>query len=169
VPDALIHYHFGRKEKLWEAVAHSLYGAMHEQSDRAADAAAASNELEEVRARTRNLMGYILEHPELRAFQSHELKARSPRLQFLVKTFLSERFENALRGIRSAQAEGRLPPGDPNLMYAIITSLAGLLSDRGGEIEELTGRSVRDPELQDEYWRMLDGLLFSTPPGRSQD
>lgn len=161
VPDALIHYHFGRKEALWQAVARSLYDQMHAHSDRAAQASGATDELGEVRARMRDLMSYLLARPQIRNFQAHELKARSPRLTFLVESFLSQRFQAALRGIRKAQASGRLPHGDPNLIYAIITTLAGLLLDRAGEIEELTGRSVHDPDLQEEYWRLVDGLLFS--------
>jgi TetR/AcrR family transcriptional regulator len=160
VSDALIHYHFGRKEGLWEAVARSLYDQMHEENDRRVPFSGATDELGEMRARMRDHMRYLLAHPEFRNFQAHELKARSPRLRYLIETFHSERFEMAIRGIRKAQAAGLLPSGDPNLAFSVIMTLAGALLDRAGEIEELTGRSVRDTDLQDEYWRFIDGLLF---------
>jgi AcrR family transcriptional regulator len=159
VPDALIHYHFGSKEGLWRSIADEVFDDLHARSD-AAVAASDVDGLGKVRLRTRNLLYYDLERPEAQAFIAREYRQQSPRLRYIIDTYLGERFTSALVAIEAAQAADELPAGDPRLLYVIITSLAFALVERAGEIEMLMGRSVADPDVAEEFWVLIDRLLF---------
>jgi AcrR family transcriptional regulator len=158
VPDPLIHYHFGGKEKLWREAVTLLFDEMHADNDKAA--AEATDKLDEVRRRVHRLLHYLARKPEIGALTTLEYGRKSPRLSFIIKTFYGKRFEDALAAVGQLQGVGRLPAGDPQLMNFIIVGLAHLLSQRGGEIELLTGRSAKDPALIEDYWRFIDTILF---------
>lgn len=163
VPDPLVHYHFGGKEKLWREAVTTLFDEMHADNDKAV--ADATDKLDEVRGRVRGLLYYLARKPEIAALTTIEFGQKSPRLSFIFQTFYGKRFEDALDAVGQLQAAGRLPAGDPQLMNFIIVGLANLLSQRGGEIELLTGRSANDPTLIEDYWRFIDGILFGAATG----
>jgi TetR/AcrR family transcriptional regulator len=164
VPDPLIHYHFGGKEKLWREAVTALFDEMHADNDKAAEGA--TDKLDEVRRRLHALLYYLARKPELSAFTTLEYGRKSPRLSFIIKTFYGKRFNDALEAIGQLQGAGRLPAGDTQLLNSIMIGLAHLLSQRGGEIELLTGRSAKDSALIEDYWRFVDGILFGAvdPP-----
>jgi len=166
VPDPLIHYHFGGKEKLWREAVTALFDEMHADNDKAAEGA--TDKLDEVRRRLHALLYYLARKPELSALTTLEYGRKSPRLSFIIKTFYGKRFNDALEAIGQLQGAGRLPGGDTQLLNSIMIGLAHLLSQRGGEIELLTGRSAKDPTLIEDYWRFVDGILFGSAgdPGR---
>jgi TetR/AcrR family transcriptional regulator len=163
VPDPLVHYHFGGKEKLWREAVTTLFDEMHADNDKAV--ADAKDKLDEVRRRVRRLLYYLARKPEIAALTTIEFGQKSPRLSFIIQTFYGKRFEDALDAVGQLQAAGRLPTGDPHLLNFIIVGLANLLSQRGGEIELLTGRSANDPSLIEDYWRFIDGILFGAATG----
>ncbi|WP_242129813.1 TetR/AcrR family transcriptional regulator [Sphingobium sp. Sx8-8] len=160
VTDALIHYHFGGKEKLWREVASELYDKMHIRSDADLRESDGVDELTEMAVRTRSLMEFLLENPDLHALIAPELQNHSPRTDFLISNFYKPRFFTALKGISKAQEMGELPPGPPVLLNIIVISLAAVLVQRAGEIECLTGRSVHDKALQEEFWAQIEWLIF---------
>ena len=159
VPDALIHYHFGGKDALWRVIATELYDRMHADNDAAVSAAEPMSKFDEVRVRARALMQHDVSHLEFVAFNSEE-QYPSDRQAFLFDKFFGPRFHSALAGIAEAQERDELPDGDPRLLYLIIVTLASALVQRGGLIEHIMQRPISDPTLQQEYWALVEKLLF---------
>jgi len=160
VSDALIHTYFGRKDALWRSVAAEYYDTMHKHSDAALMQCEPADELDEMRLRAHNLMEFLTDHSGLHALIAPELRHRTARTEFLVSTFYHPRFFTALRGIEKAQAAGHLPSGNPALLNILVVSLASTLAQRAGEIEILTGKSIHDKELQEEFWGIIEALIF---------
>ena len=89
-----------------------------------------------------------------------ESRPGNPRLPWLVETILKPTMQRLLPQIRSAQADGDLPPSDPSLIHYMMIGMMSVLSSLKDEIEQSTGLKADDPAVVDAYLAMIDRLVF---------
>ena len=140
----LITYHFGSKEKLWQAACDHLFGGFRE----AILARAAMLGDAEPRAKLRLLIFFFVRYaarrPEQMRLMIQEGKANSPRTDWLVERHIEPMYQFLTELIAPAQAAGLVIEAPPaNLFYAFIGSTS-LIFTHTQECERLTGQDPMD-------------------------
>ncbi|MEO0323155.1 MAG: TetR/AcrR family transcriptional regulator [Myxococcota bacterium] len=140
----LITYHFGSKEKLWQAAVDALLGGFREALvERMAHLGDA-----DLRSRFRLLIFFFVRYaarrPEQMRLMVQEGKSASPRTDWLVERHLRPLVTQLSPLIAHAQDKGVLVEGPfANLFYA-LTGATSLIFTHARECERLTGDDPRD-------------------------
>ncbi|NIN13445.1 MAG: TetR family transcriptional regulator [Gemmatimonadales bacterium] len=111
-------YHFGSKEKLYEAVAASLVEPLREHV--AEVTRHPGTPLAKLEVVIRALFEYLREHPELPRFLVQQLASSRP-VPTAVQQALAANHQTVTRIIADGQRDGSIRPGDPRLMaFSIV-------------------------------------------------
>ena len=140
----LITYHFGTKEKLWQAAVDSLFGGFSE----ALLARAAMLGDADMRTQMRLLIFFFVRHAAERPAQMRlmvqEGKANDPRTDWLVDRHIKPMYDFLVAFVAPAQAAGLVIDAPlPNLFYALVGSTS-LIFAHTQECERLTGQNPMD-------------------------
>lgn len=160
VPQPLVLYHFGSKDKLWQAVANYIFTEIEQAWDERVPVSSHLPAVEQVRIEFRALFDFTLTHPALYRFMLWENRAGSERLSWLVDNHLRESMLRTVPQIAAAQAAGDMPRGDPKLFHYYLISATCALSSLGPEIEVATGHSFNNPKIAEDYWGIIERTIF---------
>jgi hypothetical protein len=117
---------------------------------------------ERVREEYRMLLRFILQHPDLYHFMLRENHPSNPRLAWVARNILKPILEGRLLPqIRAAQEAGQLPTGNPILIHYMLIGMTSALSSLGAEMHLLAGISATDPEIEHEYWGLIEQTVFA--------
>ena len=155
VTQPLVHYHFGSKEALWRSTVAWLFEHLD------ARIAASERQVEGMGPAARlvtltyDFIDFFVEHPELARLMVNEGIVQTPRLTWLVDTYLRRMF----RKWESFLIEGRqahLFKDIPNA-YILVAFLGALQNffDMAPLVRELFGIDTRTPETSRDYANAL--------------
>jgi AcrR family transcriptional regulator len=158
----LITYHFRTKLILWRAVAEYAFAEIRAAWDRQAPPDSDQPPIDRVRAEYRTFLRFTLQYPDFHHFMLRESHPNNPRLAWLTKTILKPILENRLLPqIRAAQEAGELPRGNPILIHYMMIGMTSVLCSLHDEIQTIAGISTADPEIEHEYWGLIEQTVFA--------
>jgi TetR/AcrR family transcriptional regulator len=102
VTQPLVHHHFGSKDGLWQAAADAVFSNIPRFAAPSSDAAP-RDALGDIVER---FVRFVAAHPEVTRIIAREGAAPSPRLDYLLRTYLREPFREVVDLIRGAQTAG---------------------------------------------------------------
>ena len=156
-------YHFGSKEKLYEAVIESLVGPLEARVRAVVDGP--GTPLERIRRTAGLLVEHLGSHEEQAAIIQHEL-ARQRELPARAQRWVAFLFESLCRLIAEGQAEGSIAAGSPPLLAAAVAAqpfYLAMVGHRFAEMAGFPGRSaLADPQVVEHVQLMVDRLLAAS-------
>lgn len=156
----LITYHFRTKDALWRAVAEHAFTEIGGLWDQEVPDDSTLTPKDRVREEFRIFLRFTIQHPDFHLFMLRENVAGSPRLPWLVDTFLRPIISRVLPQIKSAQEVGEMPEGDPVLVYYMLIGMVSALSSLGAEMRKTSGVQPDDPAVVDAYWALIEKTMF---------
>jgi AcrR family transcriptional regulator len=160
----LITYHFRNKDLLWRATAEHFFSEINAMWDEEVPQDGAAEPIDRIRREFRGLLRFEIEHPDFHHFMVRENRVASPRLPWLVDTFLAPVMHRLIPQIEAAQRDGDLPPAHPVLIHYLLIGITSVLSSLGAEIRHTSGLDLDDPKIADEYWALIEALVFRRKP-----
>jgi len=155
VTQPLVHYHFGSKEALWRSTVAWLFDRLDERI------AASEREVEGMGPAARlvtltyDFIDFFVEHPELARLMVNEGIVQTPRLTWLVDTYLRRMFrkwEQFLIAGREAKLFKEIP--NAYILFAFLGALQNFF-DMAPLVRELFGIDARAPEVARDYANAL--------------
>ena len=157
-----IRYHFGSKEKLWEAVVEKLTLRAQEAGLHHDQVIAALPPREQLHAQIRALVAYQVANPDLNRILMREAMKNSERYRKVYQTHVS-RFNELTGGfLRRMQKEGVIKSDIP--IDDLVFVFRGALNYRiiaSADSEYHTGKSVNSPEFIEQHAIAITKLLLA--------
>ena len=163
----LITYHFQTKDLLWRAVAELVFSRVKQDWDDARLPDPALDPLGRVREEYRAFLSFTMAYPSFHHFMLRENRPGSSRLPWLTETYLVPLMGRILPHIEAAQAAGLLPGVDPFIFHYMMIGIISVPSSLGAEIKIAKDINTSDPAVVDQYWQLIDTLIFKQPPKTS--
>jgi TetR/AcrR family transcriptional regulator len=160
----LITYHFQTKDLLWRAVAEFVFTRVKDDWDDISLPDAALNPLERMREEYRAFLKFTMDYPSFHHFMLRENRPGNARLPWVTETYLLPLMGRILPHIEGAQAAGLLPKVDPVIFHYMMIGILSVPSSLGTEMMIAKGISTSDPAVLDQYWQLIDDLIFSWQP-----
>ena len=165
VPLGLLQYHFGSKQKLWQAAVDRAFGEINlGLDDGATGPLDADEEVTRARAGIRAHVQFVARHPEFVRLMHDEGKRRGPRMRWLVDRHVKPMFERLERMVQRLQALGRLPAdvAPMHFAYAVIGAI-DVIFHQAEECRRVTGADPADPALIEAHARAVEHMLLGSP------
>jgi AcrR family transcriptional regulator len=165
VPLGLLQYHFGSKQKLWQAAVDRAFGDINRELDAApTQALDAGDELARTRAGIRAHVRFVARHPEFVRLMHDEGKRRGPRMRWLVDRHVKPMFARMEPTIRRLQELGRLPADiEPlHFVYGMIGAI-DVIFHQVEECRRVTGADPADPAFAEAHARAVEHMLLGPP------
>jgi AcrR family transcriptional regulator len=156
----LITYHFRSKDALWKATAEHFYKEIEAIWNAEAHQHPDMDPIDRIREEFGAFMRFTLEHPDFHQFMVRESREASPRLPWLLDTFQGPLMKRTLPQIQAAQDRGDLPHANPVLIHYFLIGVTSVLSSLGAEIRHNSGLSPEDPEVSDQFWTLIEQIIF---------
>jgi AcrR family transcriptional regulator len=156
-----IRYHYGNKEKLWEAVVEKLSmdaqaaGLHHEQ------VISGLPPKEQLRAQIHALVAYLVANPELNRILMREAMKNSDRYRKVFKLYVSRSYELMRKFFMRMQKEGIVK--NDIILDDLIFVIHGALNYRiiaPVDSEHYTGKSITAPEVVEQHTDAITKLLL---------
>ncbi len=160
VTHPLILYHFGSMDGLWRAVVGGLFIEYRSRVQGRLGGLRALDPKTFLKVAIEDFIRFSMERPELHRILTMEGRRLTPRLKWLIQTYLKPTFEQTSAVIARGQREGSIRPFDPALLYYAVIGLCAAPFAQAPEIEAVTGRRVRAEETVVELARMVATLIF---------
>jgi AcrR family transcriptional regulator len=122
ITQPLIHYHFGSKEDLWRASVSDLFQSLHEAVDRRTEELDGTGPGVRLVSICQTMFEFALTHPELPRLLNTEGSLETPRLTWLVDTYLRPLVTRWSERLDAAKEAGIINDG-PNAF--LFSALAG--------------------------------------------
>ncbi len=159
VRQQLITYHYGTKQKLWEAAVDRVFSGFGERFRAHLEGLEGVDEPTRLRLLLREFMRYSAEHPEVARLMMHEGGNPGPRLTWLYQRHSGPFFRELLALIRRAQDQGLAAAGDPvHFLYLFVGSV-GMFTHRA-EAELVNGGRAVDGDFVEGYIEFVLGVLL---------
>ena len=158
----LITYHFRNKDQLWRAAADRVFTEFAESVERALRDVREDDAQARIVAMIRAYVRFAYEQPALHKVLIQEASYANPRLDWLIETHLQPFFNANVEHIKTLQASGIAPAGDPALLYHMIRiSAGGLLAIQ----LEMRGTSGFDITTEASLEHLTDMIVRVFLPG----
>jgi AcrR family transcriptional regulator len=157
-----IKYHYGSKEKLWQAVVTHLFQELGGYIMRDAASWPGMNARERVMNATRNYILFCANHPELNRIILSEAIRNGSRMQWMAENHLKIFIERSAEWMALAQEEGVYPRDVPvlNLVF-IAMSVSQYLFLMAPFVENALGIDVFDDSQIDTHIDAVVSLLLA--------
>lgn len=160
----LVTYHFKNKRKLWEAVISHFFEEVNERWQLQMAEIQSDDPLERLRHQYRSFLEFSVKYPNFHKALLQENRANNPRLEWVVRFFVKPIMDATIPNIVKAQKRGDLIECDHILLYYLLLGACATLSGAGGEIMLLTDLDLNSDAVIDEYWSMIEALIFAPQP-----
>lgn len=158
---SMVHYHFGTKTKLWEeAIRHLMRQRGRKFRAKARDLAGL-DPLAKLKVLTRRLIEANADNPDYVRIMVHEGTTRSPRLAWVIETYIKPGFGHFDQAVREAMEAGLIRPGPVHDVTNAITSAASLSFGIKGIVESLYGIDMQEPGHMGAFADTLVDILFN--------
>ena len=164
VNHSLVLYHFGSMDGLWKAVVGALLEEFQRRVQQRLAGLSTIDPVTQLKITIEDFIRFSMEKPELHRLMTLEGRRRTPRLTWLVETYLKPQFEQGSGLIARGQAEGTIRPFDPALLYYAVITLGAAPTAFAPEIEAVTGRHTRNEATVEEIMTMISTLVFVGEP-----
>ncbi len=160
VKRGLITYHFGSKQRLWEATADRLMRAVGTDLQDALDGMANADGAARFRFFVRAYVRVCARHPELNRLMIREGAQANGRLKRLVQRSVQPWFDRVAGLLDEARALGCAPQMDHHNFFYILTGAAATIFANAAEARLLTGRDTLSEAEVSAHADFLADLLF---------
>lgn len=156
----LLQYHFGGKQKLWQAAVDRAFGEIAS-GLHLAEAAQEPDEIARVRAAIRAHVRYVARNPHFVRLMHDEGKRRGPRMRWIVDRHVKPLFAGLERAIRRLQELGRLPAdvAPVHFVYALIGAI-DVVFHQAEECRRVSGSDPSDPAFVASHARAVEHMLL---------
>lgn len=151
----LITYHFKNKDQLWRAAADRVFSEFNESVDMALQRSDARDARARFVTMIRAYVRFAHSQPALHKVLVQEASYANPRLDWLIENHLRPFFEANVEHLKSLQADGIAPSGDPALLYHMIRITAGGLLALALEMRGTSGLDITSEESLEELADMI--------------
>lgn len=159
----LITYHFRNKETLWEATLEHFFEEISERWWKEVGPLDQSSPVDLVRNQFRSFMNFTVDFPHFHHMMIHENQVDNPRLDWVIKFLVKPIMDTTIPNIMKSQREGQLPNVDPMLLHYLLVGCTTALSSLGEEIKYNSKLDPSDPRVVEEYWNIIDQIVFRRP------
>jgi len=156
----LILYHFGSKERLWQAAAERILDRFLDGWRQRVEWLEGLGSAARLKIMLADFVTFTTEHPELFQFLIEANKRGDFQLSALVESRLRPYFEFICGEIKEAQSAGAMPPGNPAVLHYAMIGAGAALSALGTEFKMLTGVAADDPEVVEAQADAITRLFF---------
>jgi AcrR family transcriptional regulator len=169
----LITYHFKNKEELWRAAAERVFSRFNTNMSQALQDALDESPRERMASLIRTYVRYAASQPALHKVMVQEASNPSPRLDWLIETYLRPLFEVSVKNLEELQDQGIAPRGNAAILFNMIRVSAGGLIALGHELKGTSGIDIDAPgtieELADLIVNVFLPLQSSAQSAEEQD
>jgi AcrR family transcriptional regulator len=162
----LITYHFKNKEALWRAATDRVFQKFVDVIDHVRQEHGDSPALDRVAALIRAYVHFAAENPEMHKVMFQESGHMSPRMEWLINSYLRPMYDKGLEDLVTLQQQGIAPPGDPALLYNVIRVSAGALLALRIELKGTSNLELDTPEQLD---ALADLIIYVFLSGHRQE
>ena len=155
VTQPLVHYHFGSKEALWRSTVAWLFDALEERITASERGVEGMGPAARMVTLTYDFIDFFVEHAELARLMVNEGIVQTPRLTWLVETYLRRMFSK-WEGFLIEGRDAKLFKEIPNayILFAFLGALQNFF-DMAPLVRELFGIDARSPETARDYANAL--------------
>jgi TetR/AcrR family transcriptional regulator len=162
----LITYHFKNKEELWRAAADRVFSRFIKVLLNTQEENAGASPRAKMSALIRAYVHYAADNPSLHKLLFQESSHSNVRLDWLIETYMRPLFNVAADDLRSLQAAGIAPKGDPALLFNMIRVSAGAVLALNVELKGSSGLDLNNPEKVDMLADMIVAIFLpGSDPG----
>lgn len=161
VTQSIVHYHFGSKQKIWEAAIDRLMAERIAFYENLAEKPGGMDPLTRLKLLTKGLVYANAHNPDFARVTVHEGSVPGDRMHWLVESYMKtafDKFEGAIRDAMAAGAIREMPLRDVTL---IIVFGASLIFTFSGMIERMYGTPLTDPEAATSYADSFIDIVFN--------
>jgi AcrR family transcriptional regulator len=165
----LITYHFKNKEELWRASADRIFSRFNASMSEALQATLNESPRTRMAGLIRTYVKYAASQPALHKVMVQEASTPSPRLDWLIETYLRPLFEVSVKNLKELQDQGIAPAGNVAILFNMIRVSAGGLIALGHELKGTSGIDLDSPGTIDELADMIVNVFLPlNPTGQDQ-
>ncbi|MFN5085468.1 MAG: TetR/AcrR family transcriptional regulator [Novosphingobium sp.] len=161
----LIGYHFGSKDDLWQETASHFLSDALDLITRAGRESRSGTATDLLKQELRAMLGFHFSNPKIQRLVMQELIPGNPRLTWLVNGFLRPIRKSQTALLDAAQDEGGLVDGDTMLIFYLLVGIVTIVPTMQEEIRQNTGLATIPDKTLDEYWALIERLLFPVNRG----
>lgn len=158
---SMVHYHFGTKTKLWEEAMRRLMRRRGQLFRVTAGDLAGLAPLEKLRVLTRRLIEANAENPDYVRIVVYEGTTRSPRLKWLVETYIAPGFGVFDAAVREAMDAGAIARAPVHDVTNAVTSAASLSFALTAIVKDMYGVDLGDRDKVRSFSDTLIDILFN--------
>jgi TetR/AcrR family transcriptional regulator len=156
----LITYHFKNKEELWRAAADRIFSRFNASMSEALQQNLDKCPRTRMASLIRTYVQYAASQPALHKVMVQEASHPSPRLDWLIETYLRPLFEVSVKNLKVLQDEGAAPQGNVAILFNMIRVSAGGLIALGHELKGTSGIDLAAPGTIDELADMIVNVFL---------
>lgn len=158
---SMVHYHFGSKSKLWEEAMARLMQRRGRLFRAQARDLVGLDPVEKLKALIRRLVEANAANPDYVRIVVQEGTTPTPRLTWLVETYLRPGFGVFDQALREAMDAGAIPRRPIHDVTNAITSAASLSFALHAVVEDLYGVDLTDPERVRSFADTIVDVIFA--------
>lgn len=156
----LITYHFRNKDALWKATAEHFFSQLKSFPFKSQDFDTSLAPIDNLRKTFFEFYKFSVNNPDFHRFMVRENQPGNQRVKWLLDNYLGEIVNATMEQIRRAQEDGDLPKCDPAFLYYMLVASTTALTSLSGEIQYITNTNVQDEPVVENYWRLIEQLIF---------
>jgi AcrR family transcriptional regulator len=169
VNHGLIRYHFGNKQKLWQAAVDRAFEKLGEALE-ATGEPEEGDERERFRRLLRSYVHFVARNPEFVCLMNEEGKRRGPRMRWITDRHVKPLYLALGAMLDKAQAAGILPPElSPLHFHYALAGAVGLIFHQAEECRRLTGVDPFDDEVVERHADVIEQLFLGAAPPHEQE
>jgi len=160
----LITYHFKNKEELWRSAAEQIFSKFNASMGQALQESMSESPRTRMVQMIRTYVRYAASQPALHKVMVQEASTPSPRLDWLIETYLRPLFEVSVKNLKELQDQGLAPQGNVAILFNMIRVSAGGLIALGHELKGTSGIDLDSPGTIDELADMIVEVFLPAKP-----
>jgi len=169
VNHGLIRYHFGNKQKLWQAAVDRAFEKLGEALQEI-DAPDITDERERFRRLLRSYVRFVASNPEFVCLMNEEGKRRGPRMRWIADRHVKPLFAALGELLERGQAAGILPAEfTPVHFHYALAGAVGLFFHQAEECKRLSGVDPFDDEVVERHADLIERLFLGNAPPNPQE
>jgi len=164
VDHGLIRYHFGTKQKLWQAAVEGAFGKL-EEATRDHDIDEITDERERIRSMVRGYVRFVASNPEFVRLMTDEGKRRGPRMRWIIDQHVKPQYA-FIEHVVARSKELRMTPADLDPMLFVYTFVGAtvMIFHQAQECRRIYGVDPTSPEVVERHADMIEALFLPLTP-----